>query len=276
MATEGNVPVEIIDCHTHTYLSGHGEGTALDVANAASKLGITTLALTEHLIMPDGFDPTYGDSMSPDEVVVYRHDVETAQAEHPEIEILYGAEADWLDDEDFLLENTKGYEYLLGSVHYIDGWGFDNPAYMEGWDERGVDDVWARYAEIWCEAVESKVPFTTMAHPDLPKVFGYMPSTGFDLRGMYADMAATAARRGVAVEVNTCGWAKPMNEQYPSSQLLKAFKQAGVDCTIGSDAHRPADVGYGFERAVGIMYEAGYRRIMVPTASGDRRYIQLS
>lgn len=270
--------MERIDCHTHTYLSGHGEGRVLDVAASAAEKGISALALTEHFMLPEGIDPQYGDSMSDDQLLTYVNDVMEARVAFPDMDIRLGAEVDWLDNEDWLLENLfvdgkRRYEYVIGSIHFIDGWFFDHPDYSDRWDTVDVDAVWQRYGELWCKAVQSSVPFDTMAHPDILKKEAHLPTDTFDLRGLYADMAATAAQRGVAVEVNTAGLYKPVREQYPALDLLKAFCQAGVDCTIGSDAHCPADVGRGIDKAARIMYEAGYREVMVPTASGDRRFI---
>ena len=88
-------------------------------------------------------------------------------------------------------------------------------------------------------------------------------------------MAETAAAQDVLVEVNTSGRYKPIGELYPGPALLKAFCDAGVGCTVSSDAHTPADVGRDIDLAHAAMREAGYRYVTVPTRLGDRRTIQL-
>jgi histidinol-phosphatase (PHP family) len=152
-------------------------------------------------------------------------------------------------------------------------WPFDHRAYIEGWQERGEQQVWRRYFELWCDAIASKVPFAIMTHPDLPKKFGFKPK--FDTRELYADVAKTAAMAGVMVEVNTNGLYKPVAEMYPSLDLLKAFADAGVPCTVSSDAHEPNNVARDIELAWALMREAGYREVTVPTRDGDRRAIPL-
>ena len=65
-----------------------------------------------------------------------------------------------------LLVNRMNFDLILGSVHFLDLWPFDDPAQRGYWDEVGPDYIWRRYFEVWCEAVMSDVPFTVMSHPD--------------------------------------------------------------------------------------------------------------
>lgn len=265
---------ERIDCHTHTVYSGHGAGTVEEVVSAAEAVGLSTLALTEHFILPPGMDPGYEFSMSVEELGRYRADIERARERHAGLEILSGVEVDWLGQPDQeRLDALEGFEYILGSVHFIDGWGFDDPDLLPTWDDRDVDEVWLRYFEIWCEAAQSDYPFACMSHPDLPKKFGHRPS--FDPRELFEHVAEVAARSDVIVEVNTSGLRCPVHEVYPGPSLLEAFHDAGVPCTIGSDAHSPRDVGFGFDEARAAMARAGYDRFCVPLRDGGYRFVGL-
>ncbi len=270
--------MELVNCHCHTVRSGHGQGTVAEVVQAASDSGIATLALTENLPVIAGLDPDFGFSMDPMTVAAYREEVEEARAMHPEMTLLAGGELDWLG---WLPQNLEhghevaaGYEYVLGSVHFIDGWEFDAPCHRQDWDEPGrADWAWGRYLQIWTEMACSDLPITTLAHPDLVKKFGVYPS--YDLGDWNAEMARVAARSGRMVEVNTSGMRNPARECYPSLPLLTAFHAAGVDCTVGTDAHSPDLIASGLERAYAIMRLAGYTHLTVPTRAGDRRNIPL-
>jgi len=262
-----------IDCHIHTVFSGHGTGTVREVVGRALSLRLDTIAFTEHLGMPQGWDPAGEFSMDADTEERYLADVHREQDEQSELDIVCGAEADWLGDPDFIAHAARPYDYLLGSVHFIDGWAFDNPAFIDGWQDRGVDDVWNRYVEIWCEAATSDAPFDTMAHPDLPKKFGDRPVA--DPTALYARMAEAAREGGRAIEVNTSGFSRPVGEQYPGEELLRAFHHAEVPCTVGSDSHAPAGVFSHIPEALAIMYRAGYRELMVPCGHHGRRSVPL-
>jgi histidinol-phosphatase (PHP family) len=302
--------MEYTDTHTHTWYSGHGTGTVEEVVAAAAAKGLTTVALTEHLPLPPEVDSTGTFGMTEDQVALYLADFAQARAAHPNIEVIRGIEVDWREGaESYILErlfpqedaggqgsqgsrggaggqNGAGgqgsadspYELILGSVHMLsdaDGntWEFDHPDYIDGWYERGEEQVWHEYLRLWSDAVRSAVPFAIMSHPDLPKKLGFAPT--FDPREFYAAMAETAASRGVMVEVNTSGLHKPIGEVYPGPALLKAFCDAGVACTVSSDAHKPSEVGRDLDKAHAALRAAGYTHVTVPTSTGDRRTILL-
>ena len=278
-ATPKRKATERTDSHTHTYLSNHGVGTVEEVVQAALAQGMTMVALTEHLPLPSWVDETGTFAMDADKLPVYLQDLEAARQKYPQIEIIGGVEIDWrYGAEDYILERIAPFELLLGSVHMLtdssgNHWEFDHDDYIGGWQERGEQNVCESYFALWQQALNSRVPFDIMAHHDLPKKLGFKPT--FDPSELYAAMAAAAAATGVMVELNTSGLHKPVREFYPAPMLLQAFCRAGMDCTISSDAHRPADVGRDFELGYAALRQAGYRYLTVPTRSGDRRRIPL-
>lgn len=268
--------MELVTTHTHTCYTGHGEGSVEELVAAAEAAGITTIAVTEHYPLSDAFDDDCYLSMGWDKVSDYLIDIVAAQVTHPGIEVVAGTELDLLaDEEDRELseEDFAPFGLVLGSVHFIDGWAFDNPNDRDRWDEVGVDGVWRRYFEIWCQAASAKGPYQVMAHPDLVKKFGYYPS--FDLQTLYDEAAQACASGGRMIEVNTSGSYYDCREMFPAPALLATFCRAGVPCTVGTDAHTPANVARDIPDAYKLMYEAGYREVTVPTADGDRRTIPL-
>lgn len=269
---------ELVDCHSHTELSGHGEGTIAQTVARARELGLTTYCQTEHLWLPERLDPTHEVSMSHEQTAFYLEELQRQRAQLEDegcpLELVIGIEADWLNGRaDELAELCEPYEYVIGSVHYIDEWPFDDPAVKDRWEEQGVDAIWQRYFEVWMDMAQSSAPITTFGHPDLVKKFGFFPS--FDPREHYSAMAQAAARKGCMIEVNTAGWRNIVNEAYPTLDLLKMFRDAGVECTVGCDAHKPADVGRGVQDAYALMRRAGYEYVSVPTKDGDRRRVKL-
>ena len=92
---------------------------------------------------------------------------------------------------------------------------------------------------------------------------------------LHEQAAEACAAAGRMVEVNTSGSYYACKEMFPAPALLAAFCRAGVPCTVGTDAHVPANVARDIEKAYRLMYEAGYRTVTVPTADGDRRAIAI-
>lgn len=268
--------MELITTHTHTGFTGHGEGTVRELVDAARAANIATLAVTEHYPLTDAFDPKDYLAMPAECLEAYVSAVEAERERAGDIEILLGCEVDWLgDDEDrvFSAGEFDRFEVVLGSVHFVDTWPFDDPAQRGHWDEVGVDAIWNRYFEVWCECVSSDMPFSVMSHPDLVKKFGLYPS--FDPLPLYRMAAEALAESGRMVEVNTSGAYYACNEMFPSPRLLAEFCRAGVPCTVGTDAHHPSLVARGIEEGYRVMYEAGYREVTVPTRGGGVRSITI-
>jgi histidinol-phosphatase (PHP family) len=75
--------------------------------------------------------------------------------------------------------------------------------------------------------------------------------------------AASAALRavaaaGIALELNTAGLRKPVDEVFPAPGLLAEARALGIPLTFASDAHRPEEVGWAFDQAAVMAREAGY------------------
>lgn len=269
--------MERVNMHSHTVLCGHAEGTVDDLVRAAVRARISALAVTEHYPLSPAMDPQKYLAMQPESMPEYLDAIDAARACYPDIEIVTGCEFDWLgkaEDRSLSPDVFEPFSLVLGSVHFIDGWAFDDPAEKGTWHQPGVADVaWKRYFELWCDAATSSFPFTVMAHPDLVKKFGYYPT--YDVSSLYRLAAEAARAGGRIVEVNTSGSYYDCKEMYPALPLLEEFRRAGVPCTVGTDAHTPSNVAREIERAYEHARRAGYRSILVFRPDGDRREIPL-
>jgi histidinol-phosphatase (PHP family) len=140
------------------------------------------------------------------------------------------------------------WDYLLGSVHWLDGLAVDSSPEWGVWAEWTVDEVWRRYFEALAELASSG-HVDVLAHPDLAKKFGQRPG-----RIEYPRL------EGVALEISTAGLHKPVGELYPDPELLQA---TGLPVTLASDSHVPGHVGRDFELAVELARAAGYETVTV-------------
>ena len=271
---------ELIDCHIHTDRCGHAEGTLAQVVAAGVDTGVSAMVITEHLALPDALDPDQTLSMPACQLDEYLIDVDLTKQRYPQLDLVTGLEVDYLPSR---LPETRvslaeargrsdGPRMVLGSVHFIGDWVFDDPSRIEEWSRRDVDAVWVEYFSLWCDAARCGL-FDVMAHPDLVKKFGHRPT--FDTAELFAEAAQAAADGGVLIEVSTAGLRKPAAELYPGPQLLAAFCSAGVGATVGSDAHHPGEVGYRIDHAYDEMLRAGYSHASFPRGDGSFRRIEL-
>jgi histidinol-phosphatase (PHP family) len=225
----------------------------------AAQAGVVEIALTEHLFrfnqskaLMDGLfaaEPThlaqsmdaYWDWHARSDLDVY---VETAlEAKRAGLPVVVGLEVDHyrgrMDQVQTLLAGYP-FDVLLGSVHWIGAWRFDDidPTHTAEWSVREVDAAWDEYTEAIEELAASQT-CDVLAHPDLVKVAARWPE---DPAEWWDRIAEVAAATGMAAEVSSAGWRKACDEQYPARPLLDRFVARGVPFTTASDAHRQTQV----------------------------------
>ena len=241
-----------IDLHNHTPLCNHAEGSIDDYIKAAIQSGIDIFGFSDHA--PMGFDPKY--RMSFEQMAEYESAVKAAQKKYRNrIEIRLGYEVDWLPgymDERVLNADV---DYLIGSVHFIDKWGFDNPEFIGRYESADLEAIWRDYFDLVKQMAESKL-FDIVGHLDLIKVFKFIPKG--DIRPFAASALDAIAKADMAIEINAAGFRKPVGEAYPSQRLLEMAFERGIPITFGSDAHKPEQVGYKMAEIHALAKAVGY------------------
>lgn len=245
------------DAHVHIERGPYTRDWIMGFVETAQARGVDRLCLLEHSHRFREFAPLYERiaAYSPyqaewlsrrmnQDLGDYLDLVGKLRGEEFPIELEWGLEVCWLPEgEDFLRRRLAGLglDFLTGSVHWIDGWGFDHRP--EQWEGRDLEALWRRYFDIMLGLVESGL-FDRLAHPDSLKCFGFLPRVepkeGFRL------LAKACAKRGLLVEASA-GLHNNYNceEIGPGPGLLEALEAAGVSLIPASDAHRPQDVGRG-------------------------------
>jgi len=249
--------IPIADYHMHTPLCGHAVGEPVEYAEAAIEAGLEEIGFSDHAPFVHYEDP--GVTMNVKQLPEYYRMIEDVRKKYSNtLRVKIAIEADYIPGYE---EKTKAilddypYDYVIGSVHFIKDWGFDNPQERENWDEKNVNQVYRDYYELLRQCAQTGM-YDIMGHVDLVKKFGNLASE--DLADEVQKTAQVFKECGVAIEINTSGLRKPVKEMYPSLWNLKIYADAGVPLTFGSDSHDPNDVGRDFERAVALAQEAGY------------------
>lgn len=254
----------LADYHVHTYLCKHATGLPETYIDQGVAYGLDEIGFADHCPWPENYDTDY--RMSPSEYPKYKEMLEDLQKRYDsgKIAIRYGIEADWVPgrmEKVFDLFDNEDFDYVLGSIHYTDDFPFDNPSSLKCWEKNGcVEKVWKRYWELMLELVTSG-KFDILSHLDLPKKFGYFPSWGNNFLEKLDNIFAEAGSRRMAIEINTAGLRKPVGEIYPSLEILKLAQKHGLLLVLGSDAHKPEEVGANFTEACELAKAAGYNEI---------------
>ena len=246
------------DYHTHTPLCRHAHGEPESFVNAALAAGLSAYGISDHAPhVPEPFDDW---RMTQAQLPDYFRWIQRAQTHAAgRIPIRAGLECDWLEGcQPWIaaLTDLHDWDYLIGSVHYLAEWDFDNPKWLGRWAQCDVAAVWSQYWQTYAKMAESGL-FDILGHPDLVKKFGHVPSG--DLARYYEPAVDAIAASGCAIELNTAGWHKPCAEAYPAPEFLELACSAGIPLVLSSDAHSPEEVGRDFPRAIALAKAAGYR-----------------
>ena len=151
------------------------------------------------------------------------------------------------------------WDYLLGSVHFVDGFPVDQePGLVH---RVPVGEAWRRYF-AWLRNAARSGLFDVLSHPDLVKFFG-VRAADEETHYLHLETADAIEAAGVCVEVSAAGLHKPVAELYPDRGLLEACCERGVPITLASDAHEPAHVGRDVDKAAALAREVGYETVTV-------------
>ena len=232
---------------------------------AAQKNGLAEIGFADHLPLyfftPEATPAGY--AMRREQLPDYVAAVGQLREKSGGVRVKLGIEADYAPGfTESLAEllKTQPFDYVLGSVHFIDGWSFDNEQEIAQYQKWKLWDLYERYFTLLQQAAASGY-FDVMAHPDLIKKFGFVPEQS--LLPLYEDTVRVFKKAGVCLEVNTAGLRYPIRELYPAPAFLKLAVSSGIPLTLGSDAHKPEQVAAGFKAALALMKEIGCRELTV-------------
>ncbi len=276
----------MLDYHLHLWPHSQREAPlVLDQVAAycerAQAAGVVEIALTEHLFRFVQADRVLGGFWDGDDVPerlrrsmseYWKFHVHAdlddyvttvLEAKSHGLPVVLGLEVDYyagrMEEVAGLLEGYP-FDVLLGSVHWVRGWRFDDvddDESMSEWSTRDVDDCWDAYTGALEELAATRT-CDVLAHPDLVKVAGHRPRHPSE---WWDRIALAAARSGMATEVSSAGWRKPAGEQYPAEGLLVRLAARGVPFTTASDAHHLEEVADRVGDLQALLHSVGIDRL---------------
>ena len=232
-----------------------------DVVEAALEKNLHAIGLSDHapMLFLEGDHPQPGTAMAKSDFGAYVREMHDLKREYDgRVVVNVGVEADYVPgfvDEYRALLSDGDFDYVIGSVHFIDGWHLFQDK-RPGSATR--EDLWDRALVLTREAAETGL-FSMLGHLDVLKTKGHLPDR-WDTPRLHETLDAIADT-GVAIELNTSGWRKSVNECFPSLGILAHAAKRGIRVVLGSDAHRPEDVAADFPRAAAVLREAGFREL---------------
>ena len=241
----------MIDGHIHIERGDYTLDWINQFVNRAVERQIDEIWLLEHCYRFEEFVPMYDSVCAYSEYVDawfhrnagvlkledYLELINRVRGEQFPVRIKFGLEICYFKEfEDFVAEQTKkkGFDFLLGSIHFVDDFAFDHKA--EHWDGIDVDKVDS------VSLAKSRI-FDGIGHPDAIKLFGHKPS--YSLTEYYEGLAKELSKSCMYADQNS-GAARRCPDTASlgmEEELLRALKKNHVRIVTSSDAHCPEDVG---------------------------------
>lgn len=251
------------DYHTHSRVSPDGRDSMLALAEAAVAAGLDEICFTDH------FEPVEPRSTT----LRSTYDWGALEAEYAQalaqwsgpVRLGLGLElGDALVDlptTERLLAQAPALDFVIGSVHMLSpAYDSQDLAWLREPDEAAcqseIQDYLAQTLRMaqWGQ-------FDVLGHLTLP--LRYMnEQRGFSvsMNGYGAEIAEilrALIHQGRGIEVNTNRGGQPL----PSPRWLMLYRELGGEIvTLGSDAHRCADVGRGIREGQALLRQCGFTR----------------
>ena len=271
--------IQDFSLHTHT-IGFDGRNTPRDMINHAVEIGLKSFGISNHFIVhpnithakfyPFATSGGYGEiySSSFDEAIAKfkPHYREIKQlSDQYDIKVYYGMEMDFFDTNDWfhgfervMLELRP--DYIICASHFIEYDGMLQNVYdFAHADPKTRDKMLALYWNKMARAGETGL-FNWMAHMDLPKKVGAGTEDCWAEYERYAIDKIASAK--TAIEINTSGYNRGLNEPYPSTRMLKMIANANVPVLISDDAHCVEHIGRHFDRAAEYAKSCGIKNFL--------------
>lgn len=243
------------DYHIHT-LHSDGHGSPEEYIPYAIKENISELGFSDHLTLTDKQQDW---SIRLSLLDKYIEEVLSLKNRAKGLKVRLGLEIDYFVDKEEEIRkyiDLYPFDYIIGSVHYLDGPVDNGSGYYEGKD---INNLFEKYFDLVGRAASSGL-FDIIGHADLVRIYNFYPDS--NIEHLYRELARVINHNDLAIEVNTNGMNKPLNDFYPDPGFLHIFREENVDVCVNSDAHYPTGVGQYFDKAYALLIESGYTEMV--------------
>lgn len=246
--------------------------------NRARECGISRLGIVEHSTQFRSLDWHMELEISPDtdsigvaqrewferhrnreSLAHYIEFVKNARKRHANI--AFGLEVDWMGRGNSA-RVIQGFEwdFVIGSVHFVNGWAADNPELGGIWQKLSDNEVYKAYFVLLRDLVDSH-QFDILGHLDVLKMV--RPYDFARYRATLTELADAIADAGITVEINTAySYRHGLRDEFtPSHPILALLAQRKVPFTISSDAHMPEHVGLHLDKALKVLHALGVKSV---------------
>lgn len=253
------------DYHLHSSFSSDADYDIIDIIKSAQKKDINSICITDHYdmdfpIYPDEPDMTF--YLNTEEY--YKRMSSVKEQFAPDFDLRIGVELGMMPHigdklNDYVFSHPE-LDFIIASVHIVDGFDPYRPDYFVGKTDY---QAYLRYFETILDSLKVFTNYNVLGHMDYILRYGKTKADNFkatDYYDIFKEIINIIVQNGKGLEINTGSLYKNLDFPHPHKDILKLYKDAGGEIiTIGSDAHKPEYIGYGFDKAKEILSSLGFK-----------------
>jgi len=262
--------MKLRDYHTHSRRCGHGLGEIEDYVKVAIVKNLKEIGISDHFpIGAVNKDPKLIEtlkiaSMEVEEFPRYIKEIKGLKEKYKDkIDISISTEISFYTpggalslQKEVLEPFMDDIDYIIGGIHDVK-W-HESPQILldpslapEIFGKYGEDKIILEYLNKLIKLVDTTF-FDVIAHFDYYRMM-YRPNNPIYSQNIWQkllDLLDKIKNKGMAIEINTSATRKSLSNQFPDDKIIKEIIQRKIPLLLGSDAHKPEDVGYMFEETL--------------------------
>jgi histidinol-phosphatase (PHP family) len=262
------------DYHLHSNFSCDCQALMADMCRAAIALGIAEIGFTEHYDLHPGEADNCRDSFRLD---AWSAELERCRAEFAgQLTLRAGIELGephiYTTQAQALLARYP-FDYALGSLHWVGADSIFDPGFFKSYPASEAFRLYFEELERVTRAGHDGpggAGFDILSHLDVPVRTAFGVYGGYDPHEhaeVIRPILRNCVERGIALDINTAALRRRAQVLNPGLEILRWYVELGGErVTLGSDAHRPDQVGAHLDvaldaaRAAGLKYLTFFER----------------
>jgi len=251
----------------HSYYSIDSRAAVREMIEGSIARGLKTICFTDHKDIDYPVEEGFSYQWDFD-VADYFREIKALQEEYEDqIDIRIGVEIGIQPHlgaaNHAYIQTAAPFDFVIASQHIIDG---QDPYYRRLFQGRKDEDVYRQALQEIQLSLDDIIDFNdfdVLGHIDYVVRYGAEQEKAYSFEKYAKELEQILKKliaHGKGIEINTAGFKYDLPFAHPHPAILKKYKEWGGEIiTIGSDAHCPEHIAYGFEKVCDILKEAGFQ-----------------
>lgn len=245
------------DFHVHSQFStdSYSDATMKNICDTAIDKGLSGICFTDHIDI---------DYPSDEEMFIlddYYESINKMSSYYKnKLSIYTGVELGLqpnLREQNEIISKKPEFDFILGSIHLVNKKELYNGDFLDNnSDHIGIMNYFSDLKQCLFD------DFDSLGHIDVFRRYlnsGEKEFSFYKYKEELYEILNILISNEKGLELNTAGIRYGLSDFHPLKDILVLYRELGGKIiTLGSDAHRPSDLGYEFKKALSLLKYLGY------------------